>query len=137
MLIRLALLLLLFAGMTTGLRAQSTDISDYIPTDNVDKRKDSNKKKNAPKRRTIRYIVKNHGQGLLYGNPCMLEQTRRMGFEYAVQTPGLPGSLRPVKRHWDNVRTWMRLIVLKSPFWKMTLNKRVKDCRKKSGDLVG
>lgn len=116
---------------------QTSDIKDYLPTENLDKKKDSNRKKNAPDEKRIRYIIKNSGEGILYGNPCMVEATRKMRFEYAVQIPGLPGSLGPVKRNWENLRTWMHLAVFRSPFWKLVLKSRVKNCRKKSGDLVG
>ncbi len=117
--------------------AEAQDVTAHFPTENTTNRRVEKKKKNAPKARNIRYITKNKGQGLLYGNPCMVEQTRRMGFEYVIQTPGLPGTLKPWKRYWENFKTSAVLTLTKSPFWKTILNGRVKNCRKKSGDLVG
>jgi len=127
----------LFIILLPVLSLNAQDISEYIPTENIDNRTNENKRRNAPKRKNIRYITKNTGEGLLYGNPCMLEQTRKMRFEYAVQTPGLPGSLGPLKRQWENLRTRLNLIFFRTPFWKLILNRRVRNCRKKSGDLVG
>ncbi len=131
------LCILLLLAFTIPSRSQTRDIKEYMPTENLDMKKDSNKKRNLPKEKKIRYIIKNDSKRILYGNPCVLEQTRRMNFEYAIQIEGLPGTLKPARRLWENTKTWMNLIFLRSPFWKTTLNRRVKDCRRKSGDLVG
>jgi hypothetical protein len=93
--------------------------------------------KDIPKEKNIRFIIKNDTKGILYGNPCMNEETRRMNFEYVVQNPGLPGSLGNRKRLWNNFVTKLRLTITRTPFWKLILKARVKDCRQKSGDLVG
>ena len=112
-------------------------IHDYIPSENVDSKKKFRKKQNAPKEKKISLIVKNKTTGLLYGNACMTENTHRMGFEYSIQIEGLPGSLTDWERMTDNMWVHLRLIFTKGPWWKMVLKKRVKDCRQRSGDLVG
>lgn len=112
-------------------------IHDYIPSENVDSKKKFKKKRNAPKEKRISLIVKNKTDGVLYGNACMTENTHRMGFEYAIQVPGLPGSVDPFRRIVGNTGVYFRLIFTKGPWWKLVLNSRVKDCRKKSGDWVG
>ncbi len=117
--------------------AQTQDIQAYLPTENVDRKKDGKKGKYRPEKITIRHIVKNDPGGFLHGNPCWIEETRKMGFEYVVQRPGIPGSIKPFKRIWENTKTITILILTKSPFWKTTLQNRVKDCRRKTGDLVG
>lgn len=118
-------------------KKKEKEITTYMPTDNLDVKKDSNKKKNSPKRKKVRYIVKNSTKGILYGNPCMITETRRMGFEYAVQTKGITGSMNYFRRTWNNFSTKFVLTFTQSPFWKPILRSRVKDCRIKSGDLVG
>ncbi len=118
-------------------KKKEKDVQEFIPTDNVDSKKEFNKKKNAPKRKEIRLIIKNNTKWILYGNPCMIEETRKMGFEYAVQTKGIPGSLGFFGRTWNNFQTKFVLTFTRSPFWKLILKSRVKDCRIKSGDLVG
>ena len=123
--------------MIPWLLVNAQDAKKPPSTQNTDWSYRETPKKNAPKERKIRYITKNKGEGLLYGNPCMVEQTRIMGFEYVIQTEGLPGTLLPWKRVVENVKTSIALSVTKSPFWKLVLNRRVKNCRKKSGDLVG
>lgn len=117
--------------------AQIRSNEEYARTSNIDPKADVNKKKNQTDPRRMRYIVMNEGDGILYGNPCWLEATRKMRFEYVVQREGVPGSMRPNRRRWENTKTFMNLIILRSPFWKVILNNRIKDCRQKSGDMVG
>jgi hypothetical protein len=133
------ILLFLCLFLLHGALAQrkEKDLQSYIPTENISSKKDFNKRKHAPKRKNIRLIVKNSPKGILYGNPCMMEETRRMGFEYAVQSKGLPGSMGFFRRNWNNFVTKLRLTFTNTPFWKLILNFRVKDCREKTGDIVG
>lgn len=129
-------LCMLASGKAIG-QKKPKDFTEYIPTENINKKKDFNRKKHAPKRKNIRFIIKNNTKGILYGNPCMIEETRRMGFEYAVQTKGIPGSLGFFRRNWNNLITKLQLTFTRTPFWKLILRTRVKDCREKTGDLVG
>ena len=129
-------LLLGFSYLSYGQKEEGSFL-DFVPSENIDAKKDFNNKSNAPKRKSINFIVKNDTEGFLYGNPCMIEETHRMGFEYSIQVPGLPGSIRPWKRFWRNLVVSGKLILTRGPWWKLTLNSRVKDCRKRSGDLVG
>lgn len=122
--------------MSPLLAQKKEDLKKQFPTENLYMGKDS-RKKSKPKEKNIRLIIKNDTKGILYGNPCMNEETRRMGFEYVVQTPGLPGSLGTFRRLWNNFWTKARLTFTNTPFWKLILKKRVKDCRQRSGDMVG
>ena len=129
---------LAFSGTFLILSAQDkNDPSKDFPTENLNIKKQTKKKKVAPKEKKIRFIIKNDTKGILYGNPCMNEETRRMGFEYVVQTQGVPGSLGTVRRLWNNFVTKLRLTFTNTPFWKLILKSRVKDCRERSGDRVG
>jgi hypothetical protein len=107
------------------------------PTENIRMKQDDNNKKNKPKRKRIDVIIKNSPKDLLYGNPCVEEETRQMGFKYTVQNPGLPGTLKPVTLFIHNMKVYTRLTLTKSPFWKMVLNRRIRDCRERSGDWMG
>lgn len=118
-------------------RNKDESIHDYLPSENVDPKKKFKKKSNAPQTKDYGLIVKNKTKGILYGNACMSENTQRMGFEYSIQVEGLPGSLYPWERRWKNALVHAKLIFTRGPWWKLVLNKRVKNCRQKSGDFVG
>lgn len=107
------------------------------PTENIDTKIRGNKFKNRPKRKQYAYIYKENTEGILYGNPCALEATRKMGFEYVVQTSGLPGSLPKEDVNVNNFLVNLKLIFTRSPFWKIILNNKLKKCQQKSGDIVG
>jgi len=109
-------------------------IKDELPTNSTE-RKRTDHKKYEPKRKTYDFIYKHSTKNTLYGNPCALEQTRKMGFEYVPLTKGRGKTAVGVML--NNVAVGTKLCVTRSPFWKMTLNKRMKDCRLKSGDGVG
>lgn len=121
--------------MMQKVTAQAYDRAN--PTENIRMKQDDNKKKNKPKRKRIDVIIKNNPKDLLYGNPCVEDETLRLGFKYTVQNPGLPGTLKPVTLFIHNLKIYTRLTLTKSPFWKMILNRRVKDCRERSGDWMG
>ncbi len=91
----------------------------------------------GPKRKTINYIYKYDQKNVLFGNPCAVKVTRKMGFEYVLQPKGVPGSPGKGKALWNNFLVKTKLVFTRSPFWKLILNKRQKDCRTRSGDIVG
>ena len=113
------------------------EIYDYFPSENIDASRDFNKKVNKPKEKNILFIIKNSNAKILYGNPCVIDETHRMGFEYSIQIRGLPGSVNGWARFWKNSGVFLKLSLTKGPWWKWTLNKRIKDCRKRSGELLG
>jgi len=73
----------------------------------------------------------------LYGNPCAVEATRKMGFEYIIQPKGVPGGENFLLMQGNNLMVNVKLIFTRSPFWKFILNKRISQCRVDSGDIVG
>lgn len=126
------LLLCIAVGSAT---AQAYDRTN--PTENIRMKQDDNTKKNKPKRKRIDVIIKNSPEGILYGNPCVEEETKQMGFKYTVQNPGLPGTLKPLTLMVHNLKVYTRLTLTKSPFWKAILKRRIRDCRERSGDWMG
>ncbi|MFK7951288.1 MAG: hypothetical protein AB8B73_00455 [Ekhidna sp.] len=108
----------------------------HLPTENVRMGKDANKRSNRPKQKRYSYIYVPNGDKVLYGNPCALEQTHKMGFEYLVEPKG-DGSKTSKGKLLNNLWVKSKLVVLRTPFWKVILKKRFRDCRAKSGDFVG
>ena len=91
-------------------KKKTRQVTDYIPTENVDSRKEANNLKNRPKRKTIEYLYKNDSKGILYGNPCAIEATRKMGFEYVINPMGVPGSVLPDDQFSNNLWVHIKLI---------------------------
>lgn len=121
-----------------GVLSQKQDnIRDYIPTENLDMRKDANKRANRTKVKRYSVIYRPHAKNILYGNPCAVEATRKMGFEYMVESRTGTRSASQLGKFWNNLRVKTKLVVTRSPFWKMILKKKFKKCRPKSGDIVG
>ena len=110
---------------------------DHMPTENLEMKKDSNKRSNKPKRKNYNLIYVPDADKILYGNPCVLEETHKMGFEYIVEPRNTYGSKTWKGKFLNNLWVKSKLVVTRSPFWKVILNKKIKKCRKMSGDLVG
>ncbi len=112
-------------------------VRDYIPTENIDMRKDANKRENRGALKRYAVIYRPHAKNILYGNPCALEATRKMGFEYMVESRNATRSASQLGKFWNNLKVKSKLVVTRSPFWKQILKKKFKKCRPKSGDIVG
>lgn len=109
----------------------------YFPTENTSS-KSKDDKENIPKKKVYSVLYKYSLKGTLYGNPCAQEETMRMGFIYVVH----PKGWLPTNRPWpvvvlNNIWVNTKLIVTRSPFWKLILKKRIDECREKTGDIVG
>lgn len=132
-------LLLLLILLTISAYSQKTEkgIQDYIPTENLDKKKDANSPALRSKKRKFDVIYRPHNKKILYGNPCAVEATHKMGFEYLVEPRGIQGSKSQKGKFLNNLWVKTKLVVTRSPFWKVILNKRFKKCRRMSGDFVG
>jgi len=112
-------------------------VQEYLPTENLEMRKDANKSSNAPDRKRIAILYVKNANKILYGNPCATKETHRMGFEYIVEPRnGLESKTRKGK-FLNNLWVKTKLVVTRSPFWKIILNKRIKDCRMQTGDFAG
>ncbi len=117
-------------------KKDKNSIEKYIPTETIDY-KDDNKRRNRPKRKKYKSIILNKPKKTLYGNPCAIEATRKMGFEYVLQVKNTPGSYGEIRRIWNNARVKTLLCITRTPFWKVILNKKIEKCRIKSGDKTG
>ena len=59
------------------------------------------KKKVAKTQKNIEIIFKTKSGKVLYGNPCLREFTRDMGFEYALQSTKMSIRFRGMEHAWE------------------------------------
>lgn len=128
---------LFFGFLSFSYAQQEKTVRDYLPTENLEMKKDANKPANRPKRKKYSLIYVGTGDKIMYGNNCVIEATQSMGFQYIVEPTNLPGSKSWTGKRLNNLWVKTKLVVTRSPFWKLILNKRIKKCREMSGDLVG
>jgi len=128
---------LVICSYSLSAQKKEKPVRDYLPTDNLDMGKYGGSAANAPDRKKIALLYVKNGDKIFYGNPCATKETHRMGFEYIVEPKnGLESKTRTGK-FFNNLLLKTKLFVTKSPFWKLILNKRIKDCRQQTGDFVG
>lgn len=120
-----------------GQKSKKDDWEDHVPTENIIFGYEADNAKNRPKRKVITYIYVKDSKGILYGNPCSVEVTRKMGFEYVPQPLGVPGSISLKDIEKNNLLVKLKLLFTKGPFWKLIVKKRIKECAVNSGDFVG
>ena len=127
-------MLILMGLMSMG---QDQESADFSPEENIGMTPKMIKKKVAKSQKNIEIIFKTKSGKVLYGNPCLREFTRDMGFEYALQSTKMSISSGAWSMRGNNLIVYTKLFFKKSPFWKLILNNQVKDCRRKMGDFVG
>lgn len=126
---------LLFAN--SSLMAQNQAIEEELPTRKVDSKVKEDTRKNRPDDLDVDYIYVEDGSKLLYGNRCALEATHHMGFEYVLEhRPGQP-AITAWMRVSNNFWVKTKLCITKGPWWKLTLNNRLKQCARLGGDSRG
>lgn len=131
------LILVCLGGASLFGQKKEKPVRDYLPTENLEQRKDANKASNRPKRKNISLIYVPSADGILYGNACATEETHRMGFEYIVEPQNGVESKSWAGKLLNNMWVKLKLVVTRSPFWKLTLNNRIRKCRRQTGDFVG
>lgn len=94
-------------------------------------------RREAPKKKKIRYLVRGNLKNTLYGNPCAKEVTHKMGFEYVITPKGQTGNKNAFQRNMQNLGPNIALTFRNGPFWKLRTKAKIKKCRRKSGDYVG
>lgn len=120
-----------------GQKSKKDDWKKHVPTENIKPGYQGDKPKNRPKRKVIEYIYVKDSKDILYGNPCAVEVTRKMGFEYVPQPLGVPGGMSITRIENHNMLVKLKLFFTKGPFWKLLVKKRIKECAENSGDFVG
>jgi len=126
-------------GSFCQVAAQSKDkpIDKDSPSWVLKQKKKNDAVRDFPKQQYPRYIIITETKGVLYGNPCAVQETHRMGFEYVLLKEGQPGYETVWKKVTNNFFVKTGLVFRRSPFWKLILKKRIEDCRVNTGDFVG
>lgn len=130
---------LLLAG-ACGARAQQKErpIGKEDPSWVLSQKKRKNEAvRDFPRQQYPRYIVITETKGVLYGNPCAVDETHKMGFEYVLLKKGQPGYETWWKKFGNNLKVKTGLVFRRSPLWKAVLKKRIEECRVNTGDFVG
>jgi hypothetical protein len=123
-------------SLVHGVTAQDLP-ENYIPTPNTDVDATPDPKKQGPKHKKIRYIVKEDTKKTLSGNACFEEVTRAMGFMYLAVPKGQEPYKVGFHRWWHNFGVGFVLVFKNGPFWKVKVNKKRKYCKYSSGDFIG
>jgi len=89
------------------------------------------------KTRELKYIMKNHTKGILYGNRCAEIETQKMGFQFLILTKSQCLQKSKSSIFFHNLKVETGLIFAKGPFWKKRLTRKIRECKIKSGDFVG
>lgn len=82
-------------------------------------------------------ILKRGSEGTLTGNKCVEDRTQKMGFRYVLVPKKGPGSRSGAGVFLHNAGTKFLLFFRNGPFWSVRLKKKVKECRRKTGDYMG
>lgn len=138
--VRILLVLTLLIGLAENALAQNNErtLEEDLPTWVVKKKKMRNAaQKDKPREMPVRYIIIKETRGVLYGNPCAVQETQKMGFQYILLKKGQPGYENMWEKVDNNFNVKLGLIFRKSPFWKMILKRRIERCRRDTGDFVG
>jgi hypothetical protein len=90
-----------------------------------------------PKTETLYSLYQYNTRNSLPGNRCLEEYTRKLGFQYVIMPPNQTNSKTDFGLRLHNFGTKFILLLKNGPFWHHRLNKRIKECREKSGDFVG
>jgi len=129
---RVGLSMLILIGACCQLIAQEPN--EDIPTNNTVRKKVKHKKHLPPEKTYDRLYTKNT-KGTPYGNPCAIDVTHKMGFEFVPLSQGHGKS--PIGYFINNMLVKTKLVFTRTPLWRTILNKRFRDCRLSSGDGIG
>lgn len=80
------------------------------------------------------YLMKSKGK--LLGNRCVTEFTEDMGFRYILM-PKAGSGMSGFEQRLNNFKTRFILLFRNGPFWNYRLQRKIKECRRKTGDYVG
>ncbi|MBR9997666.1 MAG: hypothetical protein KFF73_01785 [Cyclobacteriaceae bacterium] len=121
------------------LKAQrGTDIGDGIrSTQATDLHARPDAKKQGPKKRTYRYIIKSNSKNTLNGNKCFEEVTRKFGFEYLIALEDYRPNRNGFSRWMHNSGVKFILFFRNGPGWQIRMQKKYRECKYRYGDFTG
>jgi len=118
--------------------AQSiTDDGEIMSTQATNPKARPDAKKQGPKKKKKRYIIRNDSRGTLTGNQCFEEVTEKFGFEYLIVPDKILPNRNGFSRFMHNFGVKTVLFFRNGPGWQIRLNKKYKQCRYQYGDFVG
>ncbi len=89
------------------------------------------------KKQRSHQIVTTNLRNIGYGNRCVTEATHKLGFTY------VPMPINEVERRsafyyfMHNQAARFKVTLKSGPFWQHKLKKRIKECRRTTGDFTG
>ena len=81
-------------------------------------------------------IYKPNTKKAIWGSPCALEESHKMGFEYYL---GCPTNRNYFYLDYGMINLVNRVYLTfrNGPFWSIRLKRRIKECRYRTGDYNG
>lgn len=117
---------------------QSTFTGEEVfSTQATDPKAKPDARKQGPRKKKTRHIIRSDSKGTLTGNKCFEEVTRKFGFEYLIVPEKLPPNRNGFTRFMHNLGVNTVLFFRNGPFWQIRLKKKYNQCRYQYGDFVG
>lgn len=117
--------------------AQTVVSLNFAKQEKVDKKTLSNSTYRKSSNKKLDYIIKKSARGTLYGNKCVSQYTRRLGFEYLLVTNNGCVGGNYMEQKFHNFKVNLGITLRRGPFWKLRLKKNISDCQQQSGDFIG
>ena len=127
----------LFLLCLNGYGQSITENGEILSTQATNPKARPDAKKEGPKKKKIRYIVRSDSKNTLSGNKCFEEATHKFGFEYLIVPEKMPPNRNGFSRFIHNFGVKTVLFFKNGPGWQIRLNKKYKQCRYGYGDFVG
>lgn len=83
------------------------------------------------------YIVTANIRNIGYGNKCVTEATRKMGFVYVPMPANEIERKSTFYYFTHNQMARLKVTLKNGPFWQGKLKKNIKRCRQTTGDFTG
>lgn len=117
---------------------QSTETNGEIKsTQATDLHARPDAKKQGPKKKNIRYIIKNDSRNTLKGNACFEQVTRKFGFEYLIAPESYRPNMNGFSRWTHNAGVNFILFFRNGPCWQIRMKKKYRECKYRYGDFTG
>jgi hypothetical protein len=110
---------------------------EIISTQATDPNARPKARKEKPKKKTYRYIIRKDSKNTLKGNDCFEEVTRNFGFEYLIVPENLPQNRNGFSRWIHNFGVKFILFFRNGPGWQLRLKKKYRECKYRYGDFTG
>ena len=129
--------LVFFAAMPLCAQNDRADETRIKSTGATDHHARPDAKKQKPKKKNIRYIIKSNSKNTLKGNQCFETVTRNFGFEYLIAPEDYPPNRNGVSRWFHNAGVKFVLFFRNGPGWQCRIKKKYRDCKYRYGDFTG